>query len=89
MAFSLFSSTPLLQEKFMNFCPSTNKNAVISQMSPLLSLDPATLEGDDLAQKNVRAFARRTEYPELWEHILSSPHAPSEDSISRFQVVKG
>ena len=29
------------------------------------------------------------EYPELWEHIPCSPNAPREDSVSRFQVVKG
>lgn len=35
----------------MNFCPSTNKNTVTSQMSPRLSLDPATSDGDDLARR--------------------------------------
>ena len=70
MAFSLFSSTPLLQEKFMKFCPSTNKNTVISLRSPLLSLDPATSEGYDLARKNVRAFVSRTKSTQNYGNIF-------------------
>lgn len=72
----------------MNFCPSTNKNTVTSQMSPRLSLDPATSDGDDLARRMSEHLPTEQKYPELQEHILGSPNAPSEDSISRFQVLK-